>query len=223
MKLERAPGALSDQPFTLETAPLRIVARGRKVPEWRQQPNGMIGEIQMSPVKAAEAEEEITLIPMGAARLRVSMFPVAVRGGDGVVWDDNPGWVSASSMSHFDQPGRVTDRDPATALRFPSAGSRPRAHWAEMRFAWPRRVDSFELVWGQVPGAGASGAPGKVRVLYLDGAAWKAVPGRQGDAASGRIAFQSVETTCLRIEFDAPAISGAALTEWRMEGLTTVR
>jgi hypothetical protein len=219
MRVERNSGALSDQPFTPETVPLTIKAKGRKVAEWRQEENGMIGEIQMSPVKAAAAEEDITLIPMGAARLRVSMFPVAGEGGDGTVWDGNPGWVTSSSMSHFEQPGVVVDGDVKTAMRFPAPARRPRAHWAEMRFGRKKRVDWVDLIW-QVGGGMQN--PERVKVMQQDGAGWKEVGGARA-GAGGRIVFEGVETAGLRVEFDAPAGGGAALGEWRAGSGPTVQ
>lgn len=214
MRVVRKEGALSDQPFTHEAAPLSIVAKGRKIAEWKQYPNGMIGEIQASPVRAAAREDEITLIPMGAARLRVSMFPVAGEGNAGAVWDENPGWVTSSSMSHFEQPGVMVDGNAKTAMRFQAAGRRARAHWAEMRFEAAKRVNWCEFVWLENTGASPL-APGRVKVLYRDGAEWEEVRGRQGEAAAGRITFDGVETTGLRIEFEAPAPLGSALAEWR--------
>jgi hypothetical protein len=221
MRVVKQEGALSDQPFTQETAPLKIVARGRKVAEWRQEPNGMIGEIQMSPVKAAEAEEEIILIPMGAARLRVSMFPVAGAGGTGAVWDENSGWVTSSSMSHFEQPGVVLDGDEKTAMRFPADGRRARAHWVEMRFERPKSVRSCELMWLENSGPDSPLGPERVKVLYRLGGRWKEVSGRQGAMAAGGIIFDLVETEGLRIEFEAPARVGAALAEWRAGASTS--
>jgi hypothetical protein len=35
----------------------------------------MVGEVGAGPVRSSEPVEEITLIPMGAARLRISAFP----------------------------------------------------------------------------------------------------------------------------------------------------
>lgn len=215
MRVVRKQGPLSDQPFTHESAPLSIVARGRRVAEWTQEPNGLIGEIQISPVRVAAQDEEITLIPMGAARLRVSMFPVAGQGGEGAKWDDNPGRVTSSSMTHFEPPGVVVDGDTKTAMRFPSAGRRPRTHWAEMRFAKPRAVDSIELIWAAPADA--------VRILFWEGSEWRQVQARAGAQSSGHIHFQSVLTSGLRIEFDALAPAGAALSEWRVGSGRTVR
>jgi hypothetical protein len=39
----------------------------------------MTGELPASPVSSDQADEEITLIPMGCARLRISVFPVLAR------------------------------------------------------------------------------------------------------------------------------------------------
>jgi len=214
MRVERSSSALSDQPFTPETAPLRILARGRKVAEWRQEENGMIGEIQMSPVAASGREEEITLIPMGAARLRVSMFPVAGEGGAGVKWDANPGSVTASSMSHFDQPGVVVDGDAGTALRFPAPARRTQAHWAEMSFGRKKGVDWIDLDWQVGTGGGGPRRPERVKVMYRDGAGWKEVKGARGGEAV-RIAFEGVETAGSGSSSSRRRVKGR---RWRVEG-----
>jgi hypothetical protein len=67
---------LDFQTFSLEHAPVELHAKGRRVPEWKMEPNGMIGELPESPVKSQEPLEDIVLIPMGCARLRVSAFPM---------------------------------------------------------------------------------------------------------------------------------------------------
>jgi len=66
---------LSDQPFASEGAPIQLIAKGRRIPEWRQEENGLVGLLPESPVRSGEPEEEIVLIPMGCARLRISAFP----------------------------------------------------------------------------------------------------------------------------------------------------
>lgn len=74
-----APGEW--QPFTPENAPIRLKVRARRIPTWRQETNGLIGEVPESPVesdKTEAAEEEVTLIPMGCARLRISAFPEVI-------------------------------------------------------------------------------------------------------------------------------------------------
>lgn len=61
--------------FTPDSTPIKIRAKGRRLPVWKQEENGLVGEVPESPVQSSEPLEDITLIPMGCARLRISAFP----------------------------------------------------------------------------------------------------------------------------------------------------
>jgi len=63
-------------PFTLESVPLEIKTKAKKIPSWTIDQYGLCSELPQSPVSSTEPEEEITLVPMGAALLRISAFPV---------------------------------------------------------------------------------------------------------------------------------------------------
>ncbi len=77
----RSGGALVPaQPFTPETAPIELRVEARRIPAWKQDALGLVGKLQSSPVKSDQPLETITLIPMGAARLRITAFPVIGRG-----------------------------------------------------------------------------------------------------------------------------------------------
>ncbi|MCG8308418.1 MAG: glycoside hydrolase family 127 protein [Cytophagales bacterium] len=65
-----------DFPFTPKSVPIKIKAKGKRIPEWKLDEHKLCGELMDSPVASTEKEEEIELIPMGAARLRISAFPV---------------------------------------------------------------------------------------------------------------------------------------------------
>jgi DUF1680 family protein len=64
-----------NQPFEAQAAPIEIRAKARKIENWKPDALGLIGEVQPSPVRSTESVETVTLIPMGAARLRISAFP----------------------------------------------------------------------------------------------------------------------------------------------------
>ncbi len=76
LEVQWKPWPEDDFPFTAESVPLEVKAQGRIIPEWQPDETGMCGVLPMEGC-AMEKKEDITLIPMGAARLRVSAFPRA--------------------------------------------------------------------------------------------------------------------------------------------------
>ena len=73
-KVVRKPWPADNFPFTVANVPLEVKATGRIIPEWQIDETGLCGVLpEEDAVKGAK--EEITLIPMGAARLRISAFP----------------------------------------------------------------------------------------------------------------------------------------------------
>ncbi|MBS1544922.1 MAG: glycoside hydrolase family 127 protein [Bacteroidetes bacterium] len=72
----KKPWPADNYPFTVAAVPLEIKAKAKKVPAWTIDQYGLCGELPNSPVNTQEAEESVTLVPMGAARLRISAFPV---------------------------------------------------------------------------------------------------------------------------------------------------
>ncbi|MGZ5513848.1 MAG: beta-L-arabinofuranosidase domain-containing protein [Candidatus Aminicenantales bacterium] len=63
------------QPFALDAAPIVLRAKARRVPDWTAE-GRMAGLVPGSPAKGEGPVEEVELIPMGCARLRISVFPV---------------------------------------------------------------------------------------------------------------------------------------------------
>jgi len=183
----RRSGSVPPQPFTWNAAPLWIRARGRRVPEWRLEPNGLPGEIQTSPVKTDRPAEDIELIPMGAARLRITMFPVA--GGE-TRWEPNTPIVLASHATHEDPPDRE-------GFRF--GGVRGTKAWIEYRYPWPKTVRRAEPVWGE------GNAPQSWRVLVESGGAWKPWDGAPA------------ETQAVRLEVEMAPRRGVELKKWSVE------
>jgi len=55
-----------------------IKAKGKIIPQWVSDKYGLCDVLPQSPVSVSTKEKTIELIPMGAARLRISAFPVVV-------------------------------------------------------------------------------------------------------------------------------------------------
>ena len=65
---------LGRQPFSPDAAPVEIRASARRLSEW-QLVDDSAGPPPMSPVTTKQPDEIVTLIPYGAAKLRITAFP----------------------------------------------------------------------------------------------------------------------------------------------------
>ncbi|MGW1963926.1 beta-L-arabinofuranosidase domain-containing protein [Streptomyces sp. NPDC001935] len=77
-----------DQPFTPGTTPVSLSAQARRIPEWIADDEHVVAPLQDSPARSDAPVETVTLIPMGAARLRITSFPTAAP--DGRPWTPEP-------------------------------------------------------------------------------------------------------------------------------------
>lgn len=64
-----------NNPFTLTNVPLIFKTQGRLIPEWKIDECGLCGVLPYEDAKKSDTLDEITLVPMGAARLRIASFP----------------------------------------------------------------------------------------------------------------------------------------------------
>ena len=62
-------------PFTAEGTPIVLRAEGKLVPDWKLE-NGSAGPVPESPVSVRGPVDPLELIPFGAAKLRITAFPV---------------------------------------------------------------------------------------------------------------------------------------------------
>lgn len=70
------PWPSDNYPFTPDASPIVLKAKGKIIPEWTLDKYGLCDTLPQSPVSVATKEQQIELIPMGAARLRISALPV---------------------------------------------------------------------------------------------------------------------------------------------------
>ena len=77
IKVQKSEWPSDNNPFTLSTVPLSFTAKGRKVPSWTLDEYKLCAVLPYEDDPRSEEVENITLVPMGAARLRISAFPTA--------------------------------------------------------------------------------------------------------------------------------------------------
>ncbi|MDE3068649.1 MAG: glycoside hydrolase family 127 protein [Verrucomicrobiota bacterium] len=73
-------------PFTPAGAPIELIARSMEIPQWTLDRYELCSVLQQSPVWSDQPVRRVTLIPMGATRLRISAFPVIGAGPDAHHW-----------------------------------------------------------------------------------------------------------------------------------------
>lgn len=65
---------VGNNPFDAKNTPVRLHAKGRKLPDWHAV-DGVADPVPQSPVTSDQPEESITLVPYAAAKLRITAFP----------------------------------------------------------------------------------------------------------------------------------------------------
>lgn len=75
VSMERGKWPEDNNPFTLDGCPLKFKAKGRLVPSWGIDEYGLTAVLPYEDAEKSDKVDDITLVPMGAARLRISAFP----------------------------------------------------------------------------------------------------------------------------------------------------
>lgn len=227
--IRRQAGSLQ-QPFTPENVPLIIEARARKIPEWKQDQFGLVGKLQPSPVQTTSPLETITLIPMGAARLRITSFPVVGSGKTAQTWKEfklPP--VSASHCFESDTVEALIDRlEPGSSgdrsiPRFTWWDHKGTTEWVQHDFPKTREVSSVSVYWFDDSATGGHcRAPKSWRVLCLREGAWAPVEGASVSGAAlntyNRVTFKPTLTKAVRLEVQLQPELSSGILEWIVGG-----
>ena len=186
--------------------------------------------MQPSPIKSAEPLETVTLIPMGAARLRIAAFPVIGDGPDAHEWPKPVEPDRRTTASHCWDSDSVKATCDAMLPRSSNDQSIPRMTWWDHRgseewlrydFPEPRKVSRTEVYWFDDTGRGQCRLPQAWSLEYLDGETWKPVRGSGTFGTEpdkfNRVDFEPVTAPAVRLKVQLqPEFSGGVL-EWRVE------
>ncbi|MBM4025477.1 MAG: transcriptional initiation protein Tat [Planctomycetes bacterium] len=220
-----------NQPFEAQGAPIEIRAKAKKIPTWQPDALGLIGEVQPSPIRSQEPVETVTLIPMGAARLRISAFPWIGESPNAREWQQLPARQArlaarASHCWHADTTDALSDGElPANSRdgsirRFTWWPRRGTREWVEYDFPKPRQVSQAEVYWYDDAPTGGCRPPQAWKLLYKDGDNWKDIPnpsaaGLKPDQLN-KMTFDPVQTAGLRLEVQLQERYSAGILEWRV-------
>jgi Beta-L-arabinofuranosidase, GH127 catalytic domain/Beta-L-arabinofuranosidase, GH127 middle domain len=226
----KRPWPANNMPFTHEGAPVELVAKGRRIPNWQMDDVGLVGELHDSPVKSDQPTEQVTLIPMGAARLRISAFPVIGDGPDAHDWPAPPkplpykptashtwGGDTVKALSDGREPKSSNDHSIPRHTWWDHRGT---AEWVQYDFDAPREVTGVEVYWFDDTGVGQCRVPASWRLLYRQNGKWLPVDqptayGVEKDKFN-RTTFTPVKTDGLRIEVQLRDNVSGGVLEWRV-------
>ncbi len=237
----RRPGPVSAEPFTPESTPFTMVAQARRIPEWGLAIEDWIAPLQPSPAFTQAPVETVTLIPLGAARLRISSFPTVSDAPAAHRWTARKmPFAGAFKVSASHAPNDVMEAvNDGVAPERSGDGDIPRmtwwdhkgtAEWVQYDFDQPRAVSSVAVYWFDDGPNGGCRIPASWRVLYREGGAWKpvtlaagawqALEGREEYAARkdefNTVRFNEVTTDALRIEVKLQDKMSGGVLEWRV-------
>jgi hypothetical protein len=155
----------------------------------------LVGKLQPSPARSEEPEETVTLIPMGAARLRITAFPTIGSGPDAHDWAARPEVTASAShlfandtldaLNDGELPARSSDETIPRCTWWDHKGTRKSTdnttEWVQYDFAKPRTLKVSEVYWyDDEPRKGGCRAPASWRLLYRSGNEWAPVKLTEG-------------------------------------------
>jgi hypothetical protein len=230
-KIKKGEWPKNDFPFTIESAPIQLEAKAKRIPEWTLDRHELCAVLQASPVLSDEPVETVSLIPMGSARLRISAFPVVGSGPTAHRWvapevPKQPLYKASASHVFDDLSAPCDEVAPASSndqsiSRFTWWDHRGTAEWFQYDFQQPKQISEVSVYWFDDTGTGQCRVPVSWRLLYQDGEAWKPVMASDGFGTKrddwNRVLITPVNTTALRLEVQLqPSFSGGIL-EWRVK------
>jgi hypothetical protein len=217
--------AATGNPFTRRGTPIELRAGARRIPNWRADDENVVRPLQASPAKSDQPLETLTLIPMGAARLRITAFPVIGHGPDAHEWAVPPiasashVWPGDSTEALCDgiEPSSSGDQSIPRFTWWDHTGS---AEWVRYDYAEPITASAAEVYWFDDTGQGQCRVPVSWRLLYLDGATFRPVanPSAYGTTRDtfNRTTFTSVRASAFRLEVQLGAGVSGGILEWKL-------
>jgi hypothetical protein len=218
-------GMTKKQPFTPEAAPIMLKAKGKRILQWTQEHNGLVGPIQKSPVQSDQLTEDITLIPMGCARLRISAFPQIGEGPDAHLWTELPKYQISASHAHDNLGAVIDELVPKSSIdttipRFTWWDHKGTGEWIQLDFSTPQKLSWCEVYWFDDEPKGGCRVPVSWKVLYTQNNKWKTVDatsefGMKKDTFN-RATFKPIETRNIRVWVELQPKYSAGILECRV-------
>ena len=218
-------GPMAAYPFSLQTVPIQLQAKARKIPAWTLDSLYAVGPVQPSPVYSTQAEETVSLVPMGAARLRLSAFPTVTTNATAEQWSapyaPSASWTNSTdtvfAMNDALEPASSSDLTIPRMTWWNHLGS---LEWVCATFNGLCQVSQVSVYWYDDTGSGQCRAPQSWWVEYLAGTNWVPVSGAGSYGVAlnqfNTVQFNPVQTTALRLHAQLQSGYSGGILEWQV-------
>jgi len=201
-------GPMAADPFSLQTTPIQLLAQARQIPAWTLDNLYDAGTVWPSPVYSTQPVQTVTLVPMGAARLRISAFPTVTTNAAATQWG-TPYQASASYVNSSDTVlamnlGLNPSSSSEQMTRMTWWNHLGTAEWVQATLNGLCQVGQLSVYWyDDVPIGDGCNVPQSWYVQYLVGTNWATVTGAQGYGVVpntfNTVYFNPVFTTAVRL------------------------
>jgi len=231
--IKKSNPPISLQPFTPETAPIKILAKARKIPEWQVDHLNLVGKLQQSPAKTDEPLEIVTLIPMGAARLRISAFPTVSTSPSAHKWippskpNKKDYKLNASHVNPGDTLDAVCDglepenSNDQSIPRFTWWDHKGTSEWLEIDLDKPTKISMMEVYWFDDAPEGGCRIPESWKLFYKTNDTWQPVPNPITEPIKkdkfNIMKFDPIETKSLRLNVQLQNGFSAGILELKIK------
>jgi len=218
-------GPMAAYPFSLATAPIQLQAKARRIPAWTLDSLYAVGPVQPSPIFSTQTEETVTLVPMGAARLRVSAMPTVTTNSSATRWSapyaPSASWTNSTdtvfAMNDALEPASSSDTTIPRLTWWNHLGT---AEWVGARFNGLCLVSQVSVYWYDDTGFGQCRVPQSWSVQYLAGTNWVPVSGASGFGVASNqfntMQFNPVQTTAIRLNVQLKSGYSGGILEWQV-------
>jgi hypothetical protein len=228
IQVARYSGSLPLNPFISTNFTITLTVPARSIPQWTADVDGLVAQLQPSPVISTQTLQNVTLVPMGSARLRITTFPTIGTGSGANNWTPTPPlWPvpSASYCNSSDTVNALCDGIEAASSsdtsiqRFTWYGHLGTTEWVEYDYPQSVVISSSSVYW--YDDSGGVQLPVSWQLLYQDSLDnWVPVSNPSGYArnlnAYNTTTFTPVTTRAVRLQAVLSSSYAAGILEWKV-------
>ncbi|MEQ1823471.1 MAG: beta-L-arabinofuranosidase domain-containing protein [Fimbriimonadaceae bacterium] len=217
------------QPWESRNVPIQIETQGRRIPEWGTDLNGLVAPLQKMPALSNEPKQKMTLIPMGAARLRMTQFPTVSTTGTQwkkprvgatpipATYSHRNWWDTESALSDKLVPSNSADEE---IPRFTWWDHKGTTEWVQYTFKEMRTFQKCRVYWFSDEPNGGVRMPESWKLQVKVGDVWADV---QSDGPYplikdgwSEVSFRPIGGTQIRLVAKLKEGFSAGVLEWEV-------